>query len=226
MNECIFLFHIIIILAFTLISFRLGKTALGSWICIQALCANLLVLKQVVLFGLHVTCSDVFAIGGILSLNLLQEHYGPKVAQKIIKQCLCFMLFFAVLSQIHIFYIPSAQDTAQSAYQLLFAPAPRLLFASLLTFFIVQKIDVFVFARLKALMPSSSFALRTSLSLLFSQLLDTILFTCIGLYGLISSVFDMIVLSFLIKALIIATLFPLTSFSKSKKWIQPKDPLI
>ncbi len=224
MNECIFLFHIIIILAFTLISFRLGKTALGSWICIQALCANLLVLKQVVLFGLHVTCSDVFAIGGILSLNLLQENYGPKVAQKIIKQCLCFMLFFAVLSQIHIFYIPSDQDSTQSAYQLLFAPAPRLLFASLLTFFIVQKIDVLVFARLKARMPSASFALRTSLSLLFSQLLDTILFTCIGLYGLISSVFDMIILSFLIKALVIATLFPLTSLSK--KWIQPKDPLI
>ena len=226
MNESIFLFHVITILVFTLIAFRLGKTALGSWICIQALCANLLVLKQVVLFGLHVTCSDVFAIGGILSLNLLQERYGPKVAQKIIKQCLCFMLFFAVLSQIHIFYIPSAQDTAQSAYTLLFAPAPRLLFASLFTFFIVQKIDVLVFAKLKARMPSASFALRTSLSLLFSQLLDTILFTCIGLYGLIASVFDMIVLSFLIKALVIATLFPLTSLSRSKKWIQPKDPLL
>lgn len=224
MNECIFLFHIIIILAFTLISFRLGKTALGSWVCIQALCANLVVLKQVVLFGLHATCSDVFTIGGIFSLNLLQEHYGPNAAQKIIKQCLCFMLFFAALSQIHIFYIPSAEDTAQSAYQLLFAPAPRLLFASLLTFLIVQKIDVFVFAQLKARMPSASFALRTSFSLLFSQLLDTILFTCIGLYGLISSVFDMIILSFLIKALVIAALFPLTSLSK--KWIRPKDPLI
>ena len=74
MNESIFLFHVITILVFTLIAFRLGKTALGSWICIQALCANLLVLKQVVLFGLHVTCSDVFAIGGILRLNLLQER--------------------------------------------------------------------------------------------------------------------------------------------------------
>ncbi len=225
MNECLFLFHVIIILGFTLISFRLGKIALGSWICIQALCANLLVLKQVVLFGFHVTCSDVFTIGGILSLNLLQEHYGPKIAQKVVINCLCFMLFFALLSQIHLFYIPSPEDTAQDAYNTLFTPAPRLLFASLLTFYIVQKIDIHVFSKIKAALPSSSFAVRNFFSLLSSQLLDTILFTCIGLYGLVSSLFDMIVLSFLIKALVIFTLFPLTA-ALSRKWIQPKEPSV
>jgi len=94
MNECIFLFHIIAILVFTLLSFRLGKMALGSWLCIQVLCANLFVMKQVVLFGFHVTCSDVFAIGSILSLNLLQEYFGPKEAKKttITAFTLCFSL--------------------------------------------------------------------------------------------------------------------------------------
>ena len=221
MNECIFLFHIVTILLFTLVSFRLGKTALGAWLCIQVLCANLFVMKQVVLFGFHVTCSDVFAIGSILSLNLLQEHYGPKVTQQAASHCFYFMLFFAILSQIHLLYTPSLQDSTQTAYEILLSPAPRLLFASLLTFFIVKKIDFHLFSKLKRLLPSSSFALRTFFSLTASQLLDTLLFSYIGLYGLVYSLSDMILLSFVIKALVICVLFPLTYLSR--KWIQPKE---
>jgi len=221
MNECIFLIHIIAILLCTIISFRLGKTSLGSWVCIQALLANLFVLKQVVLFGFHVTCSDVFAIGGILSLNLLQEYYGSKEAQKIVTHCFYFMLFFAILSQIHLLYTPSSLDSTQSSYLTLLSPAPRLLFASLVSFFIVQKIDIRLFSTIKTFLPSSSFSLRTLFSLIFSQLLDTILFSFLGLYGLVHSLYDMIILSFLIKALVIATLLPFTHVSK--KWLRPKE---
>ncbi len=221
MNECIFLFHTITILLFTLLSFRLGKMALGSWLCIQVLCANLFVLKQIVLFGFHVTCSDVFAVGSILSLNLLQEHFGPKETKKIASLCFYFMLFFAILSQVHLLYSPSPQDSVQKAYEDILSPAPRLLFASLLTFFIVQKIDIHLFGKLKAYMPSSSFALRTFFSLLASQFLDTLLFSYIGLYGLVYSLYDMIFLSFVIKAFVICVLFPLTHLSR--KWIEPKE---
>jgi uncharacterized integral membrane protein (TIGR00697 family) len=49
-----------------------------------AVIANLFVLKQTVLFGLHVTCSDVYVIGSMLSLNLLQEHYGQREGQRAI----------------------------------------------------------------------------------------------------------------------------------------------
>jgi queuosine precursor transporter len=221
MNECIFLFHIITILVFTLVAFRLGKMALGSWLCIQVLSANLFVMKQVVLFGFHVTCSDVFAIGSILSLNLMQEYFGPEEAKKTTTHCFYFMLFFAILSQIHLIYGPSMQDTTQKAYETVLAPAPRLLFASLLTFFLVQKIDIRLFGKLKTYMPSSSFALRTFFSLLVSQFLDTLLFSYIGLYGLVYSISDMIFLSFVIKAFVICVLFPLTHLSR--KWIQPKE---
>lgn len=224
MNECIFLFQIIVVLLFTLGSFRLGKTALGTWICIQALCANLFVLKQTVLFGFHVTCSDAFAIGGILSINLLQEHYGIKAAKKTIMPCFYFMLFFALLAQIHLLYIASPQDSTQTAYQAILSPAPRLFLASLFTFFVVQRIDIYLFNLMKTFKPKSSFAIRTFFSLIFSQLLDTILFTFIGLYGLVYSLYDMIFLSFFIKVLAICVLFPLTCLSK--RWIQPKEVLI
>ncbi|MBX9923455.1 MAG: queuosine precursor transporter [Rhabdochlamydiaceae bacterium] len=221
MNEYIFLIHIVTILLFTLLSLRLGMTALGTWVCIQALCANIFVLKQVELFGFQVTCSDVFAIGSLLGLNLIQEHYGSSDAQKIISHCFYFLLFFAVLSQIHLFYIPSSYDTTQKAYETLLAPAPRLLFASLLTFFLTQRVDLYLFKKLKTYLPNYGFALRTFFSLMASQLLDTIFFTLIGLYGLVHSLFDMILLSFLIKAFIITIFFPLTHLCK--KWVQTKE---
>jgi uncharacterized integral membrane protein (TIGR00697 family) len=223
MNEYIFLIHILTILIFTVASLRLGLTAIGTWVCIQALCANIFVLKQVELFGFQVTCSDVFAVGSILSLNLIQEYYSSSDAQKIIRHCFYFLLFFAVISQIHLAYTPSFYDTTQKAYQTLLASTPRLLFASLLTFFVTQKVDLYLFKKIKAYLPTYGFAFRTFFSLMLSQLIDTVLFTFIGLYGSIHSLFDMIFLSFLIKAFIITVFFPLTHLCKH--WIQPKEVL-
>ncbi len=209
MNESIFFLHAAIVFGCSIAAFRLGKRALTTWVCLQAVVANLFVLKQITLFGLNVTCSDVFAISGIISLNLLQEHYGMPAAKKAVLDCFYFMLAFALLSQIHILYTPSSQDYTNKAYTSILSSAPRLFLASLLSFFLVQKIDMRLFAWIKKQMPSFSLSLRLLLSLLISQLLDTIFFTCIGLYGLIHSLWDMMLLSFLIKILVIAVFFPL-----------------
>ena len=72
MNELIFLFHLVISLIFLGLAIRLGKIALGLYIGLSGVLANLFVVKQVQLFGLNATASDVFVIGGILGLNLLQ----------------------------------------------------------------------------------------------------------------------------------------------------------
>jgi uncharacterized integral membrane protein (TIGR00697 family) len=210
-------------MVFTLAAFRLGKAALTVWICLQALLANLFVLKQVSLFGFYVTCSDVFAIGGIFSLNLLQEHYGKALAQQAVYLCFYFLLFFAILSQVHLLYRPAPVDSMHGAYTQLFTPVPRLLLASLATFFIVQKCDIKLFGWLKLHLASSSFALRTFCSLLISQALDTALFSFLGLYGIVASFFDVLLISFLLKAAIIFSLSPMTYFTR--KWFQTKDLL-
>ena len=41
-------------------------------------------LKQITLFGLNATASDIFAIGSLLGLNLLREIYGITEAKKAI----------------------------------------------------------------------------------------------------------------------------------------------
>lgn len=221
MNEWLFALHVIFIFFATLGALKLGKGALCTWVCLQALFANLFVLKQITLFGFHVTASDVFAVGGILGLNLMQEFYGKKQAKKTTTVCLYCLLLFAVLSKIHLLYTPSFTDVNHLSYKAILDPAPRLFIASLIVFYLVQKIDIKLFSKLKSSMSKSPFALRNLISLCISQFLDTVLFTFLGLYGMVFSLYDVIFLSFLTKVIVISFLTPASLLAK--KWITPKE---
>lgn len=216
MNEFLFLIQILFVFSVSLIAFRMGKEALLASITVQALLANFFVLKQILLFGCTVTSSDAFAVGSILGLNLLREYFDTKLAKKATFICFLFMIFFVVMSQLHLFLLPSSGDTAHSAYKQLLTPAPRLLFASLSVFFIVQQFDLRFFGWLKQLFPKTPFFLRNSLSMIISQFLDTILFSFLGLYGLVENIRDIILVSFLIKVFVIFALGPLTILLKNK----------
>lgn len=207
MNEFILLIQTALISGVCLLAARVSKEALVVLICLQAVLANLLVLKQVYLFGLHVTCSDAFAIGSILSLNLLQERFGKEASQKAIYLCFGSMLFFAISTQIHLFYTPSDLDTMHEHYARLLNPAPRLLIASILSFFLVQQFDVRLYAGLKNKLSNWRWSSRSTLALLASQFLDTLLFSTLGLWGLVDSLPQIFLFSYLMKVLIIGVIW-------------------
>lgn len=208
-NELCFLFHVGAVIAFVLLALRMGRGALVALIALLGVLANLFVVKQMSLFGFSVTCSDVFAVGGILSLNLLQEYFGKERAKQAVQISLFSLVFFALMSQIHLFYLPTALDTTQGAFSAIFSSSPRIICASIATFYLVQQFDVRFFGLLKGKLP-----VRIAISLLISQLLDTTLFSLLGLYGLVESLFDIILVSFLIKCIIIAVNAPFVAFSK------------
>lgn len=209
MNEMIFFSQIIVILLFSFGALKLGKGALVTWVAILALIANLFVLKQITLFGFEVTASDAFAIGSLLGLTFLQELYGEAEAKQASWICFFFLFFFVAASQLHLFYQPSLFDDVQSAYEKILAPAPRLLAASIGVFFVVQQIDIRFFAFLKNQFPSLNFAVRTAITLMISQFLDTFLFSFAGLYGLVVSVVDVIIVSFAVKLVMIGCMTPI-----------------
>ncbi|MGE0669638.1 MAG: queuosine precursor transporter [Parachlamydiales bacterium] len=214
MNEILFIVQVLTVFAFGMLALRFGKSALITWISLQAVLANLFVLKQMTFFGFHITCSDVFAIGSILGLNLLREYFGKQAADKGLWACFFSMLFFVAMAQLHLLYQPSPYDTAQGAYQTLLSPSPRLLLASLAVFFIVQQIDLRLFSYLKEKLTKLPLTGRNAVSLTLSQFLDTVLFSYLGLYGLVSSLWDIIAISFLVKLIIISCSSPLIAFSK------------
>lgn len=209
MNGFLFLGHVLAILFFLLLALRLGKNSLTVLVALCAVLANLFVVKQMSLFGFAVTCSDGFAVGGVLGLNLLQEYYGKQAAKEALKISLGVLLFFAAMAQIHLLYVPIAGDGTHAAFEVIFASSLRIVAASFVTFAIVQRFDVSFFGFLKGSLP-----LRMTVSILFSELLDTVLFSYLGLYGVVESVGSIILLSFLTKSSVVFLSAPFVAFSK------------
>lgn len=217
MNETIFFIHILLVIGLVLIASRWGRHALVALIVLQAVFANLFVVKQMSLFGFSVTCSDVFAIGGILGLNLLQEHYGREEANRAVKASFLGLIFFMAMSQMHLWYAPLPLDGTQRAFEQIFSSTVRITCASIGVYFFVQKIDVWLFSGLKKFFEGRYFPVRVGISLVLTQLLDTVLFSFLGLYGLVASILDVILVSFFVKSLIIFSSSFLVAFSKRFK---------
>lgn len=213
-NEIFFLAQIILVVGFSLGAVRLGAHALIALIALQGVLANLFVVKQMSLFGLVVTCSDVFAIGSILGLNLLQEHFGKKEAQKAIQISFITLVFFVFVSQIHLLYAPASVDRTHEAFVSILESAPRIVLASIFVYYLVQKIDVALFGRLKGWFGGRRLGLRMGISLVFTQWIDTVLFSFLGLFGLVESIFSVIAVSFAVKCLVIGMSAPLVALSR------------
>ena len=212
MNEALFFLHILAALLFLALAVRMGKTALGVYVALSGVLANLFVVKQIGLFGLHATASDVFAVGGILGLNLLQELFGIQAAKQAVRASLIALLFFACMSQIHLFYLPSPFDSTQAAFTAILGTAPRIVAASIGVYALVQRADILFFSFLKR--GISHFGTRIFLSLLLSQALDTALFSFFGLYGLVVGLFEIMLVSYGVKCAVIACSSPIAALLK------------
>ncbi|GAB4187688.1 MAG: queuosine precursor transporter [Simkaniaceae bacterium] len=213
MNEALFFFHIPLIVAFLLAANRFGKEMLIAFFAISAMLANIFVTKQITMFHANVTCTDAFAVSCILSLNLLQETYGKAAARKAVWIAFFLLLYLAVMSQIHLLYQPNNFDQTQASFQKIFRITPRLFAASAVVAFIVQQIDIQIFGLLKKKFPSLFF-FRIGGSFFITQWIDTVLFTFLGLYGIVANLWSIVLISFLIKLAAFALMSPFLSLAR------------
>lgn len=214
MNELLFLFHLLCISITTIIILKMGAEALIALLCTQAILANLFVLKQITLFGLTATAADMYIVGSVLSLNLLQEYYGKQLARKAIWISFCLLIFYTIVSQIHILYVPSASDFSQNYYYNLLSYMPRLTLASIIVYLIVQHFDTYFYAVLKRMFEGKYLLGRNMISIAISQALDTVLFSLLGLYGIIDNIGHVMLVAFTIKITTMVLLTPVVIFIK------------
>ncbi len=219
MNELIFLLHASALSLFLLIALRMGKEALIALISLYGILANLFVTKQITLFGLGATASDAFAVAAILGLNLLQEYFGTAISKKAIWICFMSLVAYTAATQLHLAYMPSSFDITHGHFCALLEVMPRITFASIFTFFIVQQIDRWLYGILQNKFGTRYFVLRNYASLAFSQLIDTILFSFLGLFGVVENIASIILVSYMIKML--AT-FLTTPWLILSKYIAPR----
>lgn len=207
MNELIFIIHTVIIALFALGAMAMGQGALVAFTCSCCMLANLFVVKQITLFGLTATCADAFTVGATIGLNLLQEYFGKEIAKKTIWINFFLLIFYAIVSQIHLIYIPHAADTMHLHFMPLLGFMPRIVIASFSVYWLSQMADYYLYGFLKRTFHEKYIIFRNYTSIAICQLLDTILFSLLGLYGIIDNIWEVIIISYMIKlaSIIIAT---------------------
>ncbi len=214
MNEFVFLAYILFVVASSLGALFLGKEALLALICIKVILMNLLVPQEIMLFGLSATPVDALAIGTSLSLNLLNEYYGKAEALRAITISSFGGLFYVCVTLLHRAYIPAAHDLYACHLTPLLALAPRIIAASFFAYIVTQKIEAKIYAYLKTSRLSNYFMIRNYASLCITQFLDTILFSYLGLYGIITHIPQVIAIAYTIKILTIIFAVPLLGLAR------------
>lgn len=207
MNEIVFFFHILSLILVTWIALKLGKKALATLSSVMIVLANLFVTKEISLFGLPVTATDAYTIGSLLCLNLFSELASKEEAKKLANINLFILCFFILAAVFQLSYTPLSSSNIDASFQQILSTTPRIFFSSILTYILSQRLDLWIFSRLRKTLPLT---LAMIFSLLISQAFDTVVFSFTALYGIVQSVGTIILFSYFIKILALVCLSMIT----------------
>jgi hypothetical protein len=189
-NELILLISLAGIFGCVLLTLRVfGRTGLYVFSAIATILANIEVMILVDAFGMEMTLGNILFASTFLVTDILSELYGKKSAQKAVNLGIAGSVFFLLVSQSWLLYLPSASDWAMPSMRALFTNTPRLLLASLLVYALAQTFDVWLYHRWWAFTTqrfgdSDRFLwVRNNGSTLVSQLLNTLLYSIFAFAG-------------------------------------------
>lgn len=204
-NVLLFVAHVVVVVAFVAAALLLGRGALVGSVVMQGVLANLFVGKQMALFGLTVTCADAYVVGAVLSLSLLQEYFGEGAARQATWSYLLFAIWYAVMTRFHLAYEPAWADWSQIHFEVVFGHATRVSVASIIAMFAGLWTNRIVLSKSTLFMERHdnwSKALPWFVALVVSQLVDTVIFGVVGLRGVVESLWQVVVMSLVVKVAI------------------------
>lgn len=228
-NEILLVFSILIIYGSEIAFFKLfGKQGLYCFTVLATIAANIEVLIVVNAFGMEMTLGNVLFASTFLVTDILSEIYGKKEANRAVYIGIATSIVFILLSQWWLLYIPSASDFAMPAMKEIFSNTPRLMFASLIVYAIVQKFDVFAYHKWweftkKVFKDEKKYLwVRNNGSTLISQLLNDVLYTFGAFLGIYSwnTLISIVISSYVI---FIVTSLVDTPFIYMARKIKPLD---
>lgn len=181
MNEVIFLGMLLFTMGMSLWAFKKGPEWMIALIAVEIVLMNIFAIKQMDLFGLSVTGGNVMYASIFLSTDLLSEFHGKKWALKAVKIGFFAAFFATVVFQFVLKFNPNGLDFAQPHFIELFNFLPRIVIGSLIAYLVSQNLDVHLFDKIKNRTGEKHLWLRNTGSTAISQLIDTLIFTMVGL---------------------------------------------
>ncbi len=182
-NEMLFIIQTLVILAITLIAFKMGKQYLIGWVAASIVLANIFVTKQMKLFGLDATGGNVLYASIFLATDLLNEHFSQEDAKDAVKIGFLASVLYLIASQFLLAYVPSEYDTVQEGMGSIFVFAPRILAASMFAYLVSQFYDIWAYNFIWQKTGQKFLWLRNNGSTWISQLIDSAIFANIAFIG-------------------------------------------
>jgi hypothetical protein len=147
--------------------------------------------------------------------NIINEIYGAKTSKKIIKAGFISSALLVLISLITVYSSPSPIFKFNEAYKIVFGAAPRIIFASFLSYFASQNANIWIFDSLKSYFKDKNLFFRNIISMIFTQLIDSIIFVLISFFGLyeLQILINMVFSQYLVKLLISILNSPLISIT-------------
>jgi uncharacterized integral membrane protein (TIGR00697 family) len=213
-NEFLFFSLIGLSCAGVILAAQRGASMLMALIGLLVVLMNLVVLKQVQLFGWEATTADGLGIAAGLGINLLREYGSVGLARRAIWLSFGMAAMTALIGYLVVCFVPSPSDQGHQAVAMLFLPSLRILAASLVSFLICEQFEIRWFGWLKKQWSGRHLALRHMVSLAGSQALDTALFSWLGLSGWVEPLVEIACVSYLVKLVAIAVSGPFMAVSK------------
>ena len=136
------------------------------------------------ILGLHVSVA-IFSIPFVfLTTDVIGEIYGKKMARFFVR-CGFFATFLFLVYSIISIALPwdPAGEWVRESYNTVFGVSVRIAIASLVAFAVSEFQDVYAFFFVREKIGEKLFWLRSLISNIWSQLLDSVLFMIIAFYG-------------------------------------------
>ena len=222
MNELLFVVTIIINFVGIILAYKwFGKTGLFVWIGFATVAANIEVSKCINMFGISATLGNVIYGTTFLATDILSEKYCGKEARKGVFVGFFTMIFFTVITQINLLFVPNEQDFVSEAMKTVFGLMPRLCISSMATYLFSNTLDTYLFDWIRKISPKHLW-LRNNGSTIISQFFDSIVFNALAFIGVYptKTIIEIIITTYVIKVVIALCDTPFMYLSRKIKDVE------
>ena len=193
-QELLWICTLFLDLGSTVLLYRLfGKAGLQVAIATAIILANLQGPKLTEIFGFQTSLGVIFYSSIFFATDVLSENYGRDEANKAVRMGFAVSLIVLMMMSLALLYQPSSRPEAaefssniHNAFQTIVSFTPRFIAGSLLAYVISQSFDVWIFHRIKQVTGERWLWLRNNLSTMSSQIVDTVIYSLVAWWGILS----------------------------------------
>lgn len=188
MNEILLVISIIGVFSMLLIVKNvLGESGVIGWIGIASILANILITKSINLFGISATLGNVLFASNFLATDILTENYGVRSAKKGVLFGIFSVLFFLIVTQVSLLFIPNELDVANDSLMTIFSLTPRICLASIVLFALSNILDVKLYEYLRIKTNGKYMWFRNNVSTILCNGTENFIFYFIAFGGIFSA---------------------------------------